>query len=233
MNHNILVIDDDKNICEIVKECMSNDLYKFDFAYDGETGIQLLKSKAYHLAILDIMLPGINGYDVLDKIRKISTVPVLMFSAKSDNKDKVKGLKSGADDYLTKPFSIDELSARIESLIRRYTILNENKLTDEVIYLKDMILNRREYKVFVQDQEVNLTAKEFDLLYFLASNQGKVFTKMQLYRQIWENDDYYDPDNFMSFVSKLRKKIEANSQYNYIQTVKGLGYKINKEVFIK
>ncbi|RDY29317.1 response regulator transcription factor [Lachnotalea glycerini] len=234
MKYTILVIDDDKNICEIVKECMDEECYDFDIAYDGETGLQMLKSKSYHLVILDVMLPGINGYHVLDKIRQTSTIPVLMFTAKSENKDKVRGLKSGADDYFTKPFCIEELSARMESLIRRYTVLNEHGTEDEdFIYLKDMVINTKEHKVFVREKEVYLTAKEFDLLYFLASNHGRIFTKIQLYNQIWDNDEGFDTNNFMSFISKLRKKIESNSQFVYIQNIRGLGYRINTEVLIK
>ncbi len=167
----------------------------------------------------------------LQKIREKNNVPVLMLTAKSDEEDKVSGLRLGADDYLTKPFSINELMARIHSLVRRYTTLNP--IAGNVaatMLLKDMVIDKVNRTVTVQNLPVELTGKEFDLLVFLASNKGRVFTKKQIYTQVWAEEYAFDDSNIMSFISKLRKKIEPNPEHPfYIQTVRGVGYRFNKE----
>lgn len=179
--------------------------------------------------ILDVMLPGMNGFEVLSEIRKNSTVPVLMLTAKGDEIDKVTGLRLGADDYLTKPFSINELMARIESLIRRYTTFNQATPTD-VLTFENMVIDKENRTVCINGKLVDLTGKEFDLLVFLASNKGRVFTKKQIYTQVWEDEYAFDDNNIMSFISKIRKKIEPDMEHPfYILTVHGVGYRFNKE----
>ena len=176
-------------------------------------------------------MPDMDGFQVLQKIRERNNVPVLMLTAKSDEEDKVSGLRLGADDYLTKPFSINELMARVNSLIRRYTTLNP-VVGSEVatMLLKDMVIDKVSRTVTVKNMPIELTGKEFDLLLFLASNKGRVFTKKQIYRQVWAEEYAFDDSNIMSFISKLRKKIEPNpEQPFYIQTVRGVGYRFNKE----
>ena len=186
---------------------------------------------ACSLIILDVMMPDMDGFQVLQKIREKNNVPVLMLTAKSDEEDKVSGLRLGADDYLTKPFSINELMARIHSLVRRYTTLNP--IAGNVaatMLLKDMVIDKVNRTVTVQNLPVELTGKEFDLLVFLASNKGRVFTKKQIYTQVWAEEYAFDDSNIMSFISKLRKKIEPNPEHPfYIQTVRGVGYRFNKE----
>ena len=176
-------------------------------------------------------MPDMDGFQVLQKIREKNNVPVLMLTAKSDEEDKVSGLRLGADDYLTKPFSINELMARIHSLVRRYTTLNP--IAGNVaatMLLKDMVIDKVNRTVTVQNLPVELTGKEFDLLVFLASNKGRVFTKKQIYTQVWAEEYAFDDSNIMSFISKLRKKIEPNPEHPfYIQTVRGVGYRFNKE----
>ena len=153
-----------------------------------------------------------------------------MLTAKSNEEDKVFGLRLGADDYLTKPFSINELLARVNSLIRRYTTLNPFMADTDNILLKDMVIDKLSRTVFVKDIPVSLTGKEFDLLLFLASNKGRVFTKKQIYSQVWEEEYAFDDSNIMSFISKLRKKIEPDPDHPfYILTVRGVGYRFNKE----
>ena len=154
----------------------------------------------------------------------------LMLTAKSSEEDKVFGLRLGADDYLTKPFGINELLARVNSLIRRYTTLNPFTADIDSISLKDMVIDKLNRTVTVKDIPVLLTGKEFDLLLFLASNKGRVFTKKQIYSQVWEEEYAFDDSNIMSFISKLRKKIEPDPDHPfYILTVRGVGYRFNKE----
>jgi DNA-binding response OmpR family regulator len=169
---------------------------------------------------------------VLQKIRESSNVPVLMLTAKGDEGDKVFGLRLGADDYLTKPFSISELMARVNSLVRRYTTLNQQEShNQDKIVLKGMSINKSNREVIVQNNQIELTGKEFDLLLFLAMNKGKVYTKRQIYLQVWSDEYAFDDSNIMSFVSKLRKKIEPDPEHPfYIQTVRGVGYRFNSEV---
>lgn len=231
--NNVLIIDDDKEICNLMKKCIEKENLSVIVAHNGVDGIDLINknSKSLSLAILDIMMPDINGFQVLKIIRKTSNIPVLMLTSKSEEDDKVLGLRLGADDYLTKPFSIGELMARVNSLIRRYTTLNHNFETKtEYISLQGMVIDKINRIVSVNNVEVELTCKEFDLLLFLASNKGQIFTKKQIYTQVWEDEYAFDDSNIMSFISKLRKKIEPNpNQPFYILTVRGVGYRFNKE----
>lgn len=195
-------------------------------------GVRLIDENkdSYSLIILDVMLPDIDGFQILQKIRDTSNIPVLMLTAKSSEEDKVFGLRLGADDYLTKPFGINELLARVNSLIRRYTTLNPFTADIDSISLKDMVIDKLNRTVTVKDIPVLLTGKEFDLLLFLASNKGRVFTKKQIYSQVWEEEYAFDDSNIMSFISKLRKKIEPDPDHPfYILTVRGVGYRFNKE----
>ena len=183
------------------------------------------------LIILDIMMPDLDGFQVLQQVRQTSNVPVLMLTAKSDEEDKVSGLRMGADDYLTKPFSINELMARVNSLIRRYTLLNPTSRTEtDCMVFQGMTIDNLNRLVFMNDIQVKLTGKEFDLLSFLAANKGKVFTKKQIYTHVWEEEYAFDDSNIMSFISKLRKKIEPDPEHPfYILTVRGVGYRFNRE----
>lgn len=170
-------------------------------------GIKLFNNNEYKLIVLDIMLPDINGLSLLSKIRNKSNIPILMLTAKNTEEDKVLGLRLGADDYLTKPFGINEFLARIESLIRRYTTFNDNFHNKKnFLQFKNLTIDFENRTVLIDNNLVILTAKEFDLLYFLASNQGKIYTKKQLYNQVWNDEYAFDDNNIMSFISKLRKK---------------------------
>ena len=216
-----------------MKKCVEQENLSAVVAHGGLEGLRLLEENkdACSLIILDVMMPDMDGFQVLQKIREKNNVPVLMLTAKSDEEDKVSGLRLGADDYLTKPFSINELMARIHSLVRRYTTLNP--IAGNVaatMLLKDMVIDKVNRTVTVQKLPVELTGKEFDLLVFLASNKGRVFTKKQIYTQVWAEEYAFDDSNIMSFISKLRKKIEPNPEHPfYIQTVRGVGYRFNKE----
>ena len=231
MPNRVLIIDDDTELCVLIKKCVMQEELEADIAYTGRSGLSKImeQNDAYCLVILDVMLPGMDGFQVLSEIRKYSTVPVLMLTAKGNEIDKVTGLRLGADDYLTKPFSINELMARMESLIRRYTTFNQVALTD-VLTFQNMVIDKENRTVCINGESVDLTGKEFDLLLFLASNKGRVFTKKQIYTQVWENEYAFDDNNIMSFISKLRKKIEPDAEHPfYILTVHGVGYRFNKE----
>lgn len=228
----VLIIDDDKELCALMKKCIEQEKLSAVTVYNGIEGVRLIDENkdSYSLIILDVMLPDIDGFQILQKIRDTSNIPVLMLTAKSSEEDKVFGLRLGADDYLAKPFGINELLARVNSLIRRYTTLNPFTADIDSISLKDMVIDKLNRTVTVKDIPVLLTGKEFDLLLFLASNKGRVFTKKQIYSQVWEEEYAFDDSNIMSFISKLRKKIEPDPDHPfYILTVRGVGYRFNKE----
>ena len=235
MKNSVLIIDDDKELCALMKKCIEQENLSAVIAHGGIEGLRLAdenkNTNSLSLVILDVMMPDIDGFQVLKKIRETSNVPVLMLTAKSDEEDKVSGLRLGADDYLTKPFSINELMARVNSLIRRYTTLNPTTETDsEYIELSGMVIDKTNRIVSMNDHAVELTGKEFDLLVFLASNKGRVFTKKQIYTQVWEEEYAFDDNNIMSFISKLRKKIEPDPDHPfYILTIRGVGYRFNQE----
>ena len=182
----VLIIDDDKELCALMKKCIEQEKLSAVTVYNGIEGVRLIDENkdSYSLIILDVMLPDIDGFQILQKIRDTSNIPVLMLTAKSSEEDKVFGLRLGADDYLTKPFGINELLARVNSLIRRYTTLNPFTADIDSISLKDMVIDKLNRTVTVKDIPVLLTGKEFDLLLFLASNKGRVFTKKQIYSQV-------------------------------------------------
>lgn len=231
----VLIIDDDRELCALMKKCIEQENLSTMIAYGGAEGLYLIGENkddtSLSLIILDVMMPDLDGFQVLKKIRETSNIPVLMLTAKSGEDDKVSGLRLGADDYLTKPFSINELLARVNSLIRRYTMLNPTFTEDnDCIILKGMIIDKANRTVLVHDVPVELTSTEFDLLVFLASNKGRIFTKKQIYTEVWEDEYAFDDSNIMSFISKLRKKIEPDPEHPfYILTVRGVGYRFNKE----
>ena len=229
----VIIIDDDKELCTLMKKCVEQENLTAIIANGGIEGLQMLEENknVCSLIILDIMMPDLDGFQVLQQIRQTSNVPVLMLTAKSDEEDKVSGLRMGADDYLTKPFSINELMARVNSLIRRYTLLNPISSTEtDCMVFQGMTIDNLNRLVFMNDVQVELTGKEFDLLSFLAANKGKVFTKKQIYTHVWEEEYAFDDSNIMSFISKLRKKIEPDPEHPfYILTVRGVGYRFNRE----
>ena len=229
----VIIIDDDKELCTLMKKCVEQENLTAIIANGGIEGLQMLEENknVCSLIILDIMMPDLDGFQVLQQVRQTSNVPVLMLTAKSDEEDKVSGLRMGADDYLTKPFSINELMARVNSLIRRYTLLNPTSRTEtDCMVFQGMTIDNLNRLVFMNDVQVELTGKEFDLLSFLAANKGKVFTKKQIYTHVWEEEYAFDDSNIMSFISKLRKKIEPDTEHPfYILTVRGVGYRFNRE----
>lgn len=232
MGTKVLVIDDDQSLCHLLKKYLEIENFEVVIKNDGGSGLEEAQTSQYHLIVLDVMLPVKNGLQVLTAIRKTSKVPILMLTAKDSESDKVSGLRLGADDYLTKPFSINEFTARVESLIRRYRDFNDSESTPMTsLYFKGLSILPETRQVIVHDNEVVLTAKEFDLLYFLAKNKERVFTKKQIYKNVWESEYAFDDNNIMVHIRRLRKKVEPDPKVpTYIQTVWGVGYKFSAEV---
>lgn len=199
--------------------------------YNGKNTLSFLKNDDIDLVILDVMLPEIDGFTVLKQIRAITNIPVLMLSAKSDEMNKVLGLKTGADDYLTKPFGLSELIARVENLFRRCDPQKPNTETNTIFSFKGLQIDKEKCIVLKASVALSLTSKEYKLLCFLAENPQKVFTKKQIYNNVWEDNFMYDDNTIMALISRLRKKIEDNPDSpQYIQTVWGIGYRFNGEV---
>ncbi|MGG3624923.1 response regulator transcription factor [Bacillus gobiensis] len=228
MRKKILIIDDDTELCRLLKKCMESEGYKADVAYTGKEGLKLLAGDEYHLVILDVMMPEMDGMSVLTLIRKTKNTPVLMLTAKGNELDKVLGLKAGADDYMTKPFSLSELTARVESLIRRYMVLGAALQQPRSLTFGSLVIDPAYMRVTIHNEDLLLTGKEFDLLYFLASHPGQIFTKKQIYNHVWHDEYAYDDNNIMVHIRRLRKKIEPDpANPIYILTAWGMGYKFN------
>lgn len=224
----ILILEDDINIAELERDYLKLNGYKAEIVHDGEQGMQKAISGAYDVIIVDLMLPGKNGYEIIKEVRKKLEIPVIVVSAKSEDIDKIRGLDYGADDYLTKPFSPAELVARIKSHINRYERLKGNNISNEVIVHKGLEINTAAHKVFVNGKEVQMTTKEYELLLFMASNPNIVFTKDQLFDSIWCDEYYGDTATVPVHIQKIRKKIEKDSANpEFIETLWGTGYRFN------
>ncbi|MPQ24754.1 response regulator transcription factor [Bacillus paralicheniformis] len=224
----VLIADDEKEIRDLLKTYLKRECYEVDVAVDGEDALRLFEQNHYHLVILDVMMPKIDGIEVCRRMRNHTNVPILMLTAKDLEGDKILGLSIGADDYITKPFSVNEVLARIKAMLRRFLVLGSESRSDEqsLIQFKGLTIDLKTYTVTAGGQEISLTAKEFELLKFFASNPGQVFTKTQLFRNAW-SDQYIEDDNtVMVHIRRLRKKIEPDpSEPQFIQTVWGIGYK--------
>ncbi|NLK21530.1 MAG: response regulator transcription factor [Epulopiscium sp.] len=224
MKNKVLVVDDEKLIVKGIKFSLEQENLLVDAAYDGEEALEMAKKDRYDLIILDVMLPKIDGLNVCQQIREFSDVPIIMLTAKGEDMDKIMGLEYGADDYLTKPFNILELKARIKAILRRVT-QNENVTDKKKIKTNGLEMEISSRRVFVDEKEVNLTAKEFDMLELFASNPGKVYSRESLLETIWGYDYPGDVRTVDVHVRRLREKIEANpSQPEFIHTKWGVGY---------
>ncbi len=227
----ILVVDDDKEIADLVEIHLVGDGYTVYKAYDAAEGLKILWEHDIKLAVLDIMMPGIDGIEMCKKIRETSTIPIIMLSAKSNDLDKIVGLSSGADDYVIKPFNPLELTARVKSQLRRYTTFNPSCQiqTSKEIFLENLSINKENHKVISYGRDVKLTPIEFDILYLLASNPGKVFSTEEIFEKVWNEKMYEANNTVMVHIRRLREKIELDSRNaQIIRTVWGVGYKIEK-----
>lgn len=224
----ILIVDDDIEMCQLLQKCLIKESFEVDIIHNGSDGLQKALEQEYQLFILDIMLPGMDGLSVLRNFRKQKNTPILMLTAKDGELDKVVGLEEGADDYLTKPFSLSEFSARANALIRRFTKLGSQQTVAHPLVYGVLRIDPKKVQVIRDKEELSLTAKEYELLLFLASHPGQVFTKKQIYQQVWGDIYAYDDNNIMVHIRRLRKKIEVNPEKPiYIQTVWGIGYRFN------
>ena len=221
----ILVVDDEKSIVKGIKFSLEQDDMKVEVAYDGETALELAKANHYDMILLDIMLPGFSGLEVCQMIREFSDVPIIMLTAKGDDMDKILGLEYGADDYITKPFNILEVKARIKAIFRRNNRNVPEQENQKVIETKGLKIDVDSRRVYVDDKEVNLTAKEFELVYLLVSNPNKVYSREQLLKTIWGPSYPGDARTVDVHVRRLREKIEATpADPKYIHTKWGVGY---------
>lgn len=227
----ILIIDDDRELCALIEQSVLQEGIGADCCYLGRSGLRRLKENEYQLVILDVMMPGLDGFEILEQIRREDDLPILMLTSKNDSISKVRGLRAGADDYLTKPFDMDELVARVVALIRRYTRFGPKDGQPQTLEFEGLTIDPDSRSIRVADGDHALPPKEFDLLLFLARYQGKILTKRQIYENVWGEEYVYDDSNIMAVISRLRKKMEEDPGHpRYIQTVKGIGYRFNKEV---
>ena len=221
----ILVVDDEKSIVKGIKFSLEQDDMKVEVAYDGETALELAKANHYDMILLDIMLPGFSGLEVCQMIREFSDVPIIMLTAKGEVMDKILGLEYGADDYITKPFNILEVKARIKAIFRRNGRNVPEQENQKIIETKGLKIDVDSRRVYIDDKEVNLTAKEFELVYLLVSNPNKVYSREQLLKTIWGAAYPGDARTVDVHVRRLREKIEATpAEPKYIHTKWGVGY---------
>lgn len=228
MSNKILIVDDDEEIRKVIGIYLENEGYEILKAENGAQALKLIAENEVALVLLDIMMPGMNGTEVCMKIREDSIMPIIFLSAKSEDLDKIQGLASGADDYITKPFNAMELIARVKSQIRRYTrYTNESRTPKNIIEIGNLTINTDTRQVFVGNKDVRLTPKEFDILQLLASNKGIVFSIEKIYERVWGEDFYKSDNTVMVHITKIREKIEEEPKKPlYIKTVWGVGYKI-------
>jgi len=226
MNNNILIIEDDVAISDMVKNYLIKDGFSVTTAFDGEEGVVKFLNDDFDLIILDLMLPKLDGLDTMKIIRNKSSVPILIMSAKGSDVEKAVGLELGADDYIAKPFSMIEISARIKAAIRRATKYSTNK-EDNIIKIKDITIDLDSFLVSKKGQNIQLTSKEFDILKLFVKNPNRVFTKAQIYSFAWKEEYYGDENVINVHMRRLREKIEDDpSKPEYIKTLWGIGYKL-------
>ena len=220
----ILIVEDELDLANIIKDYLEKELYEVEICTEGDKAIEIFDKFKPSLVILDLMLPGMNGYEICQNIRIKSTIPILILSAKIDEFDKVKGLDLGADDYITKPFRPRELLARVNAQLRRSQVFNKENL--EIIDIENIRIYTKEYKVEKNGRDLDLSRNEFELLVFLSKNPRQVFSREQLYERIWGFDSYGDLNTVTVTINRLRQKIEDNPKNpKYILTVWGVGYK--------
>jgi DNA-binding response OmpR family regulator len=228
----ILIIEDEHDISRILRDYLTKNHYEAAVASNGQDGLQMMDMLQPDYIILDIMLPDMDGIEVCREIRRRNNIPILILSARGSDTDKVLGLGFGADDYMTKPFSLSELFARINAHFRRYdslTLASERDRTD-LLRLANLEIDKKAYKVTLDGNEVSLSAKEFELLHYLANNKNQVFSKSQLLDAIWGYAEYGDENTVTVYIRRLREKIEADPSHPVVlKTVWGVGYKFNHE----
>ena len=232
----ILIVDDEKEIRDLIDIYLKGEDYETLKAENGEEALNILENNEVDLIILDIMMPKVNGIEACLKIREQREMPIIMLSAKSEDMDKILGLNTGADDYLTKPFNPLELVARVKSQLRRYKRFNKltskleiQKSEENILEIDELIVNLETHEVFKEGEEIKLTPTEFDILVLLGENRGKVFSIENIYNSVWKQDFMQSDNTVMVHIRKVREKIEEDPRKpKYIKTVWGVGYKIDR-----
>ena len=221
----ILFCDDDKNICELARLYLEKEGFEIILAHNGRDAVSEFERHNPNVVVLDILMPEMDGYEVCRQIRKISSVPIIFLTAKSDTFDKVLGLELGADDYMVKPFDVKELIARIRAILRR-TEKNE-EASAHILTFENMTIDMQSYELTVKGNVLEIPPKELNLLYFLASNPNKVFTRDQLLSNVWGYDSFVDSRTVDVHIKRIREKIDGVSDKWELKTVRGIGYKFN------
>lgn len=223
----ILIVEDEEAIADLEKDYLELSGFEVEIASDGTSGLKKALEEEFHLVILDLMLPGVDGFEICRQIREVKNIPIIMVSAKKDDIDKIRGLGLGADDYMTKPFSPSELVARVKAHLNRYErLVSSNVKENSIIEIRGIKIDKTARQVWVNGEEKNFTSREFDLLAFLAENPNHVFTKEELFRKIWDMDSVGDIATVTVHIKKIREKIEVNSaKPQYIETIWGVGYR--------
>lgn len=223
----ILIIEDEDAIADLEKDYLELSGFEVEIEGDGLKGLERSLNQDYDLIILDLMLPGMDGFEICKKIREKKNTPIIMVSAKKDDIDKIRGLGLGADDYMTKPFSPSELVARVKAHMARYErLIGSNVQLNDVIEIRGIKIDKTARRVWVNGEETNFTTKEFDLLTFLAQNPNRVFTKEELFREIWDMESIGDIATVTVHIKKIREKIEYDTaKPQYIETIWGVGYR--------
>lgn len=223
--YQILVVDDEPKIVELIKLYLEMQNYKVFCAYDGEEAWSIWKTEKIHMVLADIMMPGMDGYSLVEKIRKESEVPIIFLSAKTELSDKIKGLSLGSDDYIVKPFDALEVVARVQANLRRCYGSQENVNEEKELTCRNLSLDVDKCILMQNNIHIELTALEYRILRFFMENQGRVLTKNQIYEAVWEDGSFPDDNSIMVAISKLRTKIN-DDEYHYIRTIRGLGYRM-------
>lgn len=223
----VLIVEDEVTIAELEKDYLELSAFTVEIENNGETGLKRALEEDFDMYILDLMLPGIDGFEICKKIREVKNTPILMVSAKKDDIDKIRGLGLGADDYITKPFSPSELVARVKAHLARYErLIGSNAQENDIVEIRGIKIDKTARRVWVNGEERAFTTKEFDLLVFLAQNPNHVFTKEELFKEIWDMESIGDIATVTVHIKKIREKIEMNTaKPQYIETIWGVGYR--------
>ncbi|MDA3129441.1 response regulator transcription factor [Aliibacillus thermotolerans] len=226
----VLIIEDERNIAELERDYLEFNGFECDIALTGEEGLKLAEKNTYHLILLDLMLPEMDGFELCQKLRQTLDIPILMVTARKEDIDKIRGFDRGADDYIVKPFNPNELVARVKAHLSRYNRLTNRKHPSSDIQINDLLIQPGARRVFVNEEEKIFTAKEFDLLYFLATNPNIVFSKEHLFKRVWGYDSIGDTTTVTVHIRKIREKIEKDpSNPKFIETVWGAGYRFKNQ----
>ena len=223
----ILIIEDEEAIADLEKDYLELSGFDVTICHSGDVGLQMALSNEFDLVVLDLMLPGLDGFEICKQIREEKNIPILVVSAKKDDIDKIRGLGLGADDYMTKPFSPSELVARVKAHLSRYQrLVSSGKRQNDIVEIRGIRIDKTARRVMIDGEERAFTGKEFDLLTFLAENPNRVYTKEELFREIWEMDSIGDIATVTVHIKKIREKIEYDSaKPQYIETIWGVGYR--------